>query len=56
MQGAAPDVGDLFWSTAEIPALAAEDPEQRAPTHGRVRMRQADDEEWTPLLLAAGEK
>ena len=59
MEGATPDFGGLFRSTADVLAGAAEDSEPApAPAPGTpdaFRMRRSDEEEWKPLLLAAGE-
>jgi hypothetical protein len=57
MQGAAPDVGDRFHSTADALAIAedASEPQSNTPPSA-LRMRGSDEEEWTPLLLAAGDR
>jgi hypothetical protein len=55
MQGATPDVGDRFRSMAGVLAVAEDDGEPPA-TPDALRMRGPDEEEWRPLLLAAGDK
>ena len=56
MQGATSDVGDRFRSMAGVLAVAHDDVEPPAGTPDALRMRGPDDEEWRPLLLAAGDK
>ena len=53
MDGAAPDVGERFRSMAGV--LAVTEPAERpAGTPEAPRMRRSDEEEWRPLLTAAG--
>jgi hypothetical protein len=55
MQGAAPNLGERFRSIAGVIAAdtAAELP---TDTPDPLRMRGSDEEDWRPLLLAAGDK
>jgi hypothetical protein len=57
MQGAAPDVGDRFHSTADALAIAEDvsEPQSNTPPSA-LRVRGSDEEEWTPLLFAAGDR
>jgi hypothetical protein len=56
MEGAAPDVGDRFRSMAGVPGVAGDTHEPPAGPRDALRMRPSDEEEWRPLLLAAGDK
>lgn len=57
MQGAAPDVGDRFQSTADALAIAEDSSEpQSDAAPSALRVRGSDEEQWTPLLLAAGDR
>ena len=56
MQGAAPDVGTRFRSTAGVFASADDAPVQPTGAPDAFRMRGSDEEDWRPLLLAAGDE
>ena len=55
MEGASPDVGERFRSTAGLLAVAGDAAEASDETDV-LRMRRSDEEDWKPLLLAAGDK
>jgi len=56
MEGAAPDVGGRFRSTAGLLGVADDAAEPRGGAPDALRMRPSDEDEWRPLLLAAGDK
>ena len=56
MEGASPDVGDRFRSTAGLLGVAGDAPEPSDGTTEALRMRQSGEEDWRPLLLAADDK
>jgi len=56
MDGAAPDVGERFRSTAGVLAERSDAHDPPAGTPDAPRMRRSDEEEWRPLLTAAGDK
>jgi hypothetical protein len=56
MQGAAPGVGERFRSTAGMLAVADDAAEPPSETPDALRMRRSDEEEWRPLLTAAGDR
>ena len=55
MDGAEPDVGGRFRSMAGVLGIAEGDPEPPSMPDS-PRMRRSDEEEWRPLLTAAGDK
>jgi len=55
MDGAAPDVSERFRSMAGVLGVAdAAEPSAGMPD--APRMRRSDEEEWRPLLTAAGDE
>ena len=55
MDGAAPDVSERFRSMAGVRGVAdAAEPSAGMPD--APRMRRSDEEEWRPLLTAAGDE